>query len=534
MLGAAASWAVDPPQPVPDVAAGFAVAPLATVAAPTALAFGPGDADGPDLYATTLIGAVERIALAWTPIGPIATGTSVFASGFSSPLGLAFDAAGALYVSDSHPGAESGRIDGYIARLAGGVTSVVVDGLPNGRHNTNHLRFGPDGRLYIANGNSTDNGIDGGDPEVRPYSGSILSVDAAEVTASPAVLHWRDASNQPIPVAQIPTHPRNADFNSKVSVLSSGFRNVFGIAFSASGVGYTAMNGADTPPSQDALFRLTSGADYRFPFCYQEGPPGGTGGDVSAAVNPTFPGSDCSGPPTATALLGWHVCTTGLDLPTAGAAGFPEEFRNSVYVGECSAFFVDDLAVKAAGDLASDDPVRASHDTSHKVARVALDANGNAVAVNDFLTGLALATDVLFGPDGAMYVADAAQLYRVAPLPAGTSPAASAAGAAAPTVTVVAAATQFVPAAITIPAGTTVEWLGLVLGHTVDTAATPQDAFAGNPNDFANADGDPDTFRLPLPMNGSASHTFATPGIFHYFCEPHHGAALVGEVAVIL
>ncbi len=47
-----------------------------------------------------------------------------------------------------------------------------------------------------------------------------------------------------------------------------------------------------------------------------------------------------------------------------------------------------------------------------------LDSNGEAVHVSDFVAGLVLATDLLFGPDGAMYIADAEQIYRVAPLAA--------------------------------------------------------------------------------------------------------------------
>ncbi|MGH7822077.1 MAG: hypothetical protein ACREQ9_20125 [Candidatus Binatia bacterium] len=84
--------------------------------------------------------------------------------------------------------------------------------------------------------------------------------------------------------------------------------------------------------------------------------------------------------PPPTALLGWHTCTTGLDLPTTGPSGFPDgEYRSSVYVGECTAFFAEDLVAKSLEDLQSEDPVRVTHDTSHKVVRVELDENGEAV-----------------------------------------------------------------------------------------------------------------------------------------------------------
>jgi glucose/arabinose dehydrogenase len=407
--------------PVPEVVAGFAISPLATVPVPTALAFGPGGLDGPDLYVTSLSGDVFRVEILWTPLGPVATGTSTFVSEFSQPLGLAFGDDGVLYVSDSHPGAESGRTDGRLTRVVNGAKTVIVDGIPNGRHNTNHLRFGPDGLLYIANGNPNDSGCPdgscvGGDPDVFPYSGAVLFVNAKKVSADPAVLHWIDKNGDPIPPDEI-AHPRNNhDFRRKVRVYASGFRNIFGVAFAPPGLpyagdAYTAMNGADDPSSQDPLYRITPGVDYRYPFCYNVGPAGGTGAEVTVSPNPLFPDADCSTAPPATALLGWHVCATGLDFPTQGLASFPAPFQSSVYVAECTPFFPDPQSVQ--------DPLNASHNTSHKVARVELDANGEAVRVSDFVTGLVLATDVLFGPDGAMYIADAEQIFRVAPVAPG-------------------------------------------------------------------------------------------------------------------
>ncbi|MGH7819198.1 MAG: PQQ-dependent sugar dehydrogenase [Candidatus Binatia bacterium] len=462
-LTAAAAMAATPsafaqlPQPVPEAAAGFAITPLAVIPVPTALAFGPGDEDGPDLYATTLTpgaelpsfppesvsasGQVVRISLLWTPAGPLATGVSTVATGFNTPLGVVFDDAGIMYVSDSHPGTTgSGRTDGRVTRLDPGVTqqsagTVIVEGLPNGRHNTNHLRFGPDGRLYMANGNPNDSGCPpdpntgepdcvGGDRDLFPYSGAVLSVDAAEVSASPAILHWEDASGTRIDEDDIAADPINADFAAKVNVLAFGFRNVFGVAFAPlglpfAGTAYTAMNGSDAPPSQDPLFRIDPGTNYGFPFCFNQGTPGGTGANVEVVDNPLFVEAGnplvCGTVPPATALMGWHVCTTGLDFPTTEAsvaadATFPDDFQSSVFVGECTPFFAASLVAQSLAD-----PENARHNTSHKVARVALDDGGNATEVRDFVTGLVLATDVLFGPDGAMYVADAEGILRVAP-----------------------------------------------------------------------------------------------------------------------
>lgn len=387
--------------PLEEGAVGFATHPLVPIAAPTAINFG---ADG-NLYATDLAGDAERVDLSWTPAGPVVTGVDTLASGFAQPLGIAL-VDGQVFVTDSHANAATGRTDGVLYLVhADGSRVAVVDGLPNGRHNTNHLRLGPDGRLYIANGNPNDHGCPGGDCggdalDVFPYSGALLSVDVAQVVASPAVLHWTHADGTLIPENDIAAAPENQDFASKVSVLAHGFRNVFGLAFRGTDV-YTAMNGADSPSSQDALFHVTPGADYGFPFCYNVGSDAGI--DVSVAPNPSFPTHDCTTTPRATALIGWHACATGIDVPTAGGLfAFKGVFRDSVYAAECTAFFpeTDHSSVR---------------DNGHRVVRVQVDpATGEATGVTDFVTGLALPTDVRFGPDGAMYVADAGAILRVA------------------------------------------------------------------------------------------------------------------------
>jgi glucose/arabinose dehydrogenase len=425
---------------VPEVLTGFAIEPVLPLPAPTALAFGPDLGSllpGPsfvsetDLYATLLTGQVVRLDLRWTALGPHLTGASVVATGFSQPLGVLFvdrDAASPanavgnpMLIADSHRGAESLRTDGRITRIdftdANGdgtleqLRRVVVDGIPNGRHNSNHMRVGPDGLVTLANGNPNDNGRDGGAADVFPYSGAILRFDAETVTLSPAIMHWRDDGNVAIPPSQMATHPRNADFVAKVDSYAYGFRNIFGVAHH-NGAWYTATNGADDPASQDTLYKITEDADHGFPFCFDVGSPGAVSGAIVKIRNPIWPNADCATKPTATALLGWHTCTTGLDFPADnGNWRFPDAMQDSVFVGECATFFADSWFQRSLAD-----PLHASHNTSHKVVRVALDGNGEATEVQDFVSGLALPTDVLFGPDGSMFIADADAIYRVAPL----------------------------------------------------------------------------------------------------------------------
>lgn len=380
------------PHPVPAVVEGYSIAPLVALGVTTAITFGP---DG-HLYATTLQGDVVRVDLAWTTAGPIVSGVAIVETGFSSPLGIEFGPDGEMYVADSTSGDDSGRTDGQVWRIDGDGRKLVVGGLPNGRHNTNNMRMGPDGRLYLTNGNPNDNGVDGGAADVLPISGAILSVNPAVVDASPAIFRWKDESGARIAPELLADHPVNADFRSKVAVYASGFRNVYDFAFDAEGNGWTNMNGADDPDSQDAVFKITTpGTDYGYPFCFNEGTPGGR--DAKVVNNPLFPDHDCASVPSAYALIGWHTCGTGMDIGKAD-----DGFGGYVFVAECVALQPDRVVARSQEDISS-----ATHSTSHKVVRV------SERGVEDFVTGLVLAIDVHFGPDGAMYVADAEAIYRV-------------------------------------------------------------------------------------------------------------------------
>lgn len=89
---------------------------------------------------------------------------------------------------------------------------------------------------------------------------------------------------------------------------------------------------------------------------------------------------------------------------------------------------------------------------------------------------------------------------------------------------VVAAGFSFVSPALVVPAGTTVEFVGAALPHTVTSAADLNAAAAGNANG---------AYRIDLPMGASGTHTFGTPGTYAYFCELHYRLGMVGTIVVV-
>lgn len=533
---------------VPGAAEGYLVEALADAQAPTVITFAPGpDALDAlpgtqpvrdDLYYANLAGEIVHVDLAWTPLGPDAVDRTVLAEGFNQPLGVAFDD-GEMYVADSYDHEVADRPAGVVYEVDPGTgqREAIVDGIPNGQHNVNHIRFGPDDRLYLPVGNPNDsgNGTGTGHTDIFPYTGAFLSVDVDRLaTEGPAVLHWEDEQGDPIEDDEIVDHPRNQDFAAKVDVLAFGFRNVFDITWAPEDLpfasqAYTATNGADNPNSLDTLEQIHPNTHHGYPFCVSQGNPG----QVTDLGKEHWDGSphtgvDCQNKPPAEALLGYHVCATGLDFPTTAQQGypdftFPEESRSSVFVGEC-AFFQAQNTVQETLEHPS------RHNTAHKVTQVRLDETGSARDVDPFLEGLALPTDVQFGPDGAMYVADAGTILRVAPTPAAGLPPIDLVPTPASQdneAPVLAVGQSFAPQILVVPNGTTLEWTSGAIPHTVTSSealCSPDGTHCEGDGDFDGAlSGVADTYR----------RTFDQPGVFPYFCEFHYQLGMTGLVVVL-
>ena len=208
---------------------------------PTTLAFGP---DG-RLYVAELDGTIQALTLDGDGTEVIAIAQISADATFDNVLGIAFDPADApapvrLYVSSGVPFQDpSGDpYPGKVWRLTGPefTPELLISGLPTStfEHATNGIAFGPDGRLYIQQGGSTNAGVAGDDmfPET-PLSGATLVADIHAPGFDGRMLYSEPG------VAGTGVDLVSGD----VEVFASGLRNSYDLAFHSNGRLYATDNG---------------------------------------------------------------------------------------------------------------------------------------------------------------------------------------------------------------------------------------------------------------------------------------------------
>jgi glucose/arabinose dehydrogenase len=306
-----------------------------------------------------------------------------------------------LYVADAEAAREGpfglrtyGRVWRVIDTDGDGVADkqyVVLKDLPNGRHNTNGMAFGPDGMLYVTNGNSTDDGVEGGESEVLPWSGSLVRVDP-------------DAKN--VSLVELPR---------RKTLVATGWRNVYDVAFSPvdPDMAFVPMNGVDDArkgstgenpvdpdleDSDDALFATDVSDrkvdDFGFPSClFNET----RQGDLEPYDNPNPDVIDKFGhcsrkTPSPISSFGLHTSSDGLAFQVTD--GWGADHKNDLFVAEWGSLF--------------------GMPAGHDVIRVQLDDTGRKVVAQSSFLELDFPLDVTFDADGAMYVADfSGQIFKV-------------------------------------------------------------------------------------------------------------------------
>jgi glucose/arabinose dehydrogenase len=476
---------------------GFGVGTFAATAdlLPTSLTFGPDDR----LYVAGVtpqsgLGAGQIVA--FEDLGGVGGPPQVVADGLEQVMGLVFGPDGTLYASDNAacPGPCTGRIQALRDVNQDGAFEerrTVLKNIPRGRHQTNGMVFGPDGMLYVANGNATDDGIDCGPPdgtacdaqEKKPWTGAILRVNSS----------WSDVDLQN-DIRVDGDAMFAADGRDDESVLvSPGYRNIYDVGFwpGDPSMIYTPMNGTDMPASNEPLFRTdvsdtkvvghdAQGSpiwgpvidDAGFPSCLYgahtnnfpvpEIPPGHDhpenftpDNNPNTAVTDKF--GNCQPSKVMKPIMFFnegHNGTSGMAFERGG--NFPDDYDSDLFVAEWGSLWNLNGAVP----------------TGHKITRVDIGPDGLPERKREFMTGV-LPMDIAFGPDGAMYVADMHGLiYRVVNVMEYPDMA-----------TIEITAGQFVPQVAAIPKGTSVLWVNLdTAAHNIrQTARVPVELPANAP-----------------------------------------------------
>ncbi|HEX8219916.1 MAG TPA: PQQ-dependent sugar dehydrogenase [Chloroflexia bacterium] len=378
--------------------------------------------DGADLlvaesgWANTAPPRVIRIKPDWT--------MSVVASaGLRSPVTGLLVVDGQLYVS--HKGTVS------IVQPDGSLKDIVTALPSSGDHQNNNIVLGPDGKIYIGQGTTTNSGVVGIDNYIFGWlteAPGLHEVPCKDITltgqnfetedpvtnekrVTGAYKGYGEASR---PGEVIKGDPKCggsiARFDpdgSNYEMVAWGLRNPFGLEFDDSGQLWATYHGADVRGSRniyndpDYLVKVEEGAWYGWPEFFEGKPATDPSLKDPTKEQPQFLWEEH--PPLARpfAVFRSHSGINGLDISPGGEFGF----KGDAFVAAFGSF----LPVTSGTNA---DPA------GYRIIRVS-GTGGSEGKVEDFATnqlpgpayinqagGFDRPSDLVFGPDSSLYVVD--------------------------------------------------------------------------------------------------------------------------------
>jgi large repetitive protein len=368
------------------------------VSMPTSMVWGP---DG-RLYVTELLGRVHAITL--NAAKQVVSDEIITTLGTRLTLGITIDPASTptnviLWLSHSSPSVDAGVANSStITRLSGaGFTTRrdVITGLPRAiaNHAVNSLHFGPDGKLYIAQGGNTGGGAPNtGSPEFgtrpeQPLSAALLVADVKapgfQGNCATAVDDTTGTATKGIPSS------------CHVTPFATGLRNMYDFVFHSNGNIYGPVNGLGVQGTFP--FRPTPACQGLVTYSSAFDP--GTQPDM---LNLLEPGGYYGHPNPAR-----DECVFG-DGSYQGVPPLPAYKPGIFNLGEHHSadgtieYTADNVCGRLQGDL-----LIANYSVGDDITRIRLSADGRTVATSSSLAGgfndpLPLAQ----GPDGTIYVGE--------------------------------------------------------------------------------------------------------------------------------
>ncbi len=354
---------------------------------PRFMAFGPDNW----LY-VSLMGAGQIARIPDRDRNLLGDGIEIVASGLNQPHGLEWHN-GWLYV------AENDKIERLRDSNSDGTLDqreLITSNIPgSGGHSSRTVHFGPDGLMYVS-------------------AGSSCNVCAESDPRRAAILRFNPDGTIPA------SNPFAGDFDlAKRPVWAWGLRNSVDFLWTSSGQLWADHNGrdglGDNLPPEEVVIPVQQGKSQGWPYCYTSVL--GLNSPLQAEVLDANsgltlpPGFDCSLANVQPALFTVPAHSAPLGMEFGTHSQFPADYQKDLYVALHGSWNTN--AVANYRDC--------------KVERVAIE-NGVPVRSESFANGWRAAgelcgsaatwgrpADVIFGPDGAMYISDdkGGRIYRI-------------------------------------------------------------------------------------------------------------------------